>query len=166
MMRKGAPPEGTTEAIALLSSMQSSLSEWFAMPPALEQYPVSCRVWRAQLYEVVRRARSAGLHAYSSLSLRIAEQLEPSFRSHDLPRWAVELLWSWCQASLRYLQHTTEFRHAAELVDLLRTSPSPDCYGAEERACLLRYLIEDPGSDAQCSAQQAAAPRSCSAGTP
>ena len=91
MMRKGgALLEGTTEAIALLSSMRSSLSEWLAMPPALEQYPLLCRVWRGQLYEAARRARSAGLHAYSSLSLRIGEQIEPSLRSSDLPRWAVE----------------------------------------------------------------------------
>jgi len=166
MMRKSAPPEGRTEAIEPLLSMQSSLSEWLAMPPALEHYPVSCRVWRGQLYEVAGRARSAGLHAYSSLSLRIGEQLEPPFRSNDLPRWAVELLWRWSHASLRYLRHTAEFRHAAELVDLLCMSRSPYCYGAEERACLLRNLIEDHESDAQRSAQQAAAPGSRSAGTP
>ena len=132
---------------------------------ALEQYPLLCRVWRGQLYEAARRARSAGLHAYSSLSLRIGEQIKPSLRSSDLPRWAVELLLSWCQASLRYLRHTAEFGHATELVDLLRMSPSRDCYGAEERACLLHYLVADPGSVAQCSAEQAAEPGSGSAGT-
>lgn len=158
--------EGVTDAIALLSSMQSSLSEWLAMPPALEHYPVSCPVWRAQLHEVARRARSAGLHAYSSLTLRIGEQIEPSFRSNNLPRRAVKLLLSWSNASLRYLRHAAEFRHAAELVGLLRMSHSPDCYGVEERTCLLRNLIEDHESVAQCSAQQAAKPGSCSTGTP
>jgi hypothetical protein len=166
MMRKSGPPDGKAEAIALLSSMQSSLSEWLAMPPALEHYPVPYRLWRAQLYVVVGRSRSAGLHAHSSLSLRIGEQLEPSFRSNDLPRWAVELLLRWSDASLRYLRHTTEFRHAAELVSLLSMSRSPDYYGAEERACLLRNLIEEHESDAQRSARQAAAPGSCSGRTP
>lgn len=165
MMRMSAPPEGKTEAIALLSWMQSSLSEWLSMPPALEQYPVSCPVWRAQLYEAACRARSAGLHAYSSLSLRIGKQLEPSFRSNDLPRWAVELLLRWSHASLRYLRHTAEFRSAAELVGLLSMSRSPDYYGAEERACLLRNLIQDHESDSQRCARQAVEPRSRSAGT-
>jgi hypothetical protein len=164
MMRKSAPPDGKTEAIAVRSSMQSSLSEWLAMPPALEQHPVSCRLWRAQLYVVAGRARSAGLHAHSSLSLRIGEQLEPSFRSNDLPRWAVELVLNWSRASLRYLRHTTELRHAAELVGLLSMSRSPDYYGAEERACLLRNLIDDQESDAQRSARQATEPGSRPAG--
>ena len=147
MMTKGTPTEGKTDSIALLSWMQLSLSEWLAMPPALEQYPVSCPVWRAQLYEVARRARSAGLHAYSSLSLRIGEQLEPSFRSNDMPRFAVELLLRWSHASLHYLRHTAESTSAAELVGLLSMSRSPNCYGAEERACLLRNLIEDHERD-------------------
>jgi hypothetical protein len=162
LMTKGAPTEGKTDAIALLSAMQSSLSEWLAMPPALEQYPVSCRVWGAQLYEVACHARSAGLHAYSSLSLRIGEQLEPSFRSNDMPRYAVELLLRWSHASLRYLRHTAEFRSAAELVGLLSMSRSPNYYGAEERACLLRNLIEDHESDAQLCARPE--PRSRSGG--
>jgi hypothetical protein len=162
LMTKGAPTEGKTDAIALLSAMQSSLSEWLAMPPALEQYPVSCRVWGAQLYEVACHARSAGLHAYSSLSLRIGEQLEPSFRSNDMPRYAVELLLRWSHASLRYLRHTAEFRSAAELVGLLSMSRSPNYYGAEERACLLRNLIEDHESDAQRCARPE--PRSRSGG--
>lgn len=166
MMNNSAPPEGRTEAIALLSSMKSSMSEWLTKPPAIDPCPASYRVRRAQLYEVVRVARSAGLHAYSSLSLRIGEQLEPSFQSNDLPRWAVERLLNWSQASLRYLRHAAEFRNAAELVCLLQMTPSPDCYGAEERACLLRYLIEDRGSDARCAAQQAVEPASCCGGTP
>jgi hypothetical protein len=163
MMTKGGPAEGKTDALALLSRMQSSLSEWLAMPPALEQYPVSCRVWRAQLYEVACHARSAGLHAYSSLSLRIGEQLEPSFRSNDMPRCAVQLLLHWSHASLRYLRHTADFRSATELVGLLRMSCSPNYYGAEERACLLRNLIEDHERDAQRCARSE--PSSRSAGT-
>jgi hypothetical protein len=165
MMRKSGPLDGKTEAIALLSSMQSCLSEWLALPPALEQNPMPCRLWRAQLYAVAGHARSAGLHAHSSLSLRIGEQLEPSFRSHDLPRWAVELLLHWSRASLRYLRHTAELRHAAELVGLLSMSRSPDYYGVEERACLLRNLIDDQESDAQRSARKAAEPASRPAGT-
>jgi hypothetical protein len=153
MMSKSAPLHGKTEAIALLSSMQSSLSEWLAMPPALEQYPMPCRLWRAQLHEVACHARSAGLHAYSSLSLRIGEQLEPSFRSNDMPRCAVQLLLYWSHASLRYLRHTADFRSATELVGLLRMSCSPNYYGAEERACLLRNLIEDHESDGQLGAR-------------
>jgi hypothetical protein len=152
MMTNGGPAEGKTDALALLSRMQSSLSEWLAMPPALEQYPVSCRVWRAQLYEVACHARSAGLHGYSSLSLRIGEQLEPLFRSDDMTRCAVQLLLRWSQASLRYLRHTADFRSAAELVGLLCMSCS-NYYGTEERACLLRNLIEDNASDAQLCAR-------------
>jgi hypothetical protein len=158
LMRKSAPLDGKTEALALLSSMQSSLSGWLARPPALEQYPVPCRLWRAQLYAVAGCVRLAGLHAHSSLSLRIGEQLEPSFRSNDLPRWAVELLLHWSRASLRYLRHTAELSHAAELVGLLSMSCSPDYYGAEERACLLRNLIDDQESDAQRSARQPVKP--------
>ena len=165
MMRKRAPLDGKTEAIALLSSMQSSLSECLATSPTLEQYPMPCRLWRAQLYAVAGHARSAGLHAHSSLSLRIGEQLEPSFQSHDLPRWAVELLLHWSRASLGYLRHITELRHSAELASLLSLSRSPDYYGAEERACLLRNLIDDRESDAQRSARQAGKPGSRPAGT-
>jgi hypothetical protein len=164
MMKKSGSRDGKTEAIALLSSMQSSLSEWIAAPPALEQYPVPCRLWRAQLYAVASHARSAGLHAHSSLSLRIGEQLEPSFRSNDLPRWAVELLLHWSRASLRYLRHAAEPRHAAELVGLLSMSRSPDYYGAEERACLLRNLIDDQESDAERTARKALEPGSRPAG--
>lgn len=160
MIRESAPPDGKTEAIARLSSMQSSLSEWLAMPPALEQCPVSCRAWRSQLYEVARHTRSAGLHAYSSLSLRIGEQLEPLFRSDDLARWAVELLLRWSRSSLHYLRDTAELRHAAELVGLLSMPHLPDYYGAEERACLLRNLIDDQEGDTQRSARQAAKPGS------
>jgi len=148
MMTKSDPAEGKADAIALLSRMQSSLSEWLAMPPALEQYAACCRVWRAQFYEVACHARSAGLHAYSSLSLRIGEQLEPSFRSNDMPRCAVQLLLHWSHASLRYLRHTADFRSAAELVGLLDMLYA-NYYGAEERACLLRNLIEDHESDAE-----------------
>jgi len=166
MMSKSGPLDGKTEAIALLTSMQSSLSEWLVMPPTLEHYPVPCRLWREQLHVVAGRSRSAGLHAHSSLSLRIGEQLEPLFRSNDLPRWAVELLLRWSQVSLRYLRHTADFRHAAELVGLLSMSRSLDYYGAEERACLLRNLIDDHQSDAQHSARQTAAPGSRCAGTP
>jgi hypothetical protein len=165
MTRRGAPPEGKIDAIALLLGMQSSLSEWLAIPPAHEQYPATSRGWRAQLYEVACRARSAGLHAYASLSLRIGEQLEPSFRSNDLPRWAVELLFRWSHASLRYLRDTAEFGSAAELVGLLSMSRAPDYYGAEERACLLRNLIEDHEKDARRCARQAAKPGSRSART-
>jgi hypothetical protein len=164
-VRKSAPLDGKTEAIAALSRMQSSFSEWLAMPTALEQHPMPCRLWRAQLYVVAGHARSAGLHAHSSLSLRIGEQLEPWFRSNDLPRWAVDLLLRWSHASLRYLRRTAEFRHAAELVDLLSMSRSPDYYGAAERACLLRNLIEDHESDARRSARQAATPGSRPDGT-
>jgi hypothetical protein len=160
MIRKSALLDGKAEAIVLLSSMQSSLSEWLDVPTALEQYLMPCRLWRAQLYVVAGHARSAGLHAHSSLSLRIGEQLEPLFRSHDLPRWGVELLLHWSRASMRYLRHTAEFRHAAELVDLLNMSRSPDYYDPEERAYLLRNLIDDQQSHAQRSARQAAEPGS------
>ena len=90
---------------------------------------------------------------------------EPSFQSHDLPRWAVELLLHWSRASLGYLRHITELRHSAELASLLSLSRSPDYYGAEERACLLRNLIDDRESDAQRSARQAGKPGSRPAGT-
>jgi len=156
MTRKSARPEGKIEAIALLLGLQTGLSERLAMPLAHEPYRTSSRVWRAQLYEVARRARSAGLDAYASLSLRIGEQLEPSFRSNDLPRWAVELLLRWSHASLRYLRHTTEFKSAAELVGLLSMARSPDYYGAEERAGLLRNLIEDHENVARRYARHAA----------
>jgi len=152
MMTKCGPADGRADAIALLSRMQSSLSEWLAMPPALEPYPVSCRAWRSQLYEVACHARSAGLHAYSSLSVRIGEQLEPSFRSGDTPRSAVQLLLHWSHASLGYLRQNAAFKSAAELVDLLDMSYA-NHYGAEERACLLRNLIEDHESGAHRCAQ-------------
>lgn len=165
MMRKGASPDAKPEAIAILSSMQSCLSGWLAMPPTLEKCPVECRLWRAQLYAVAGCSRSAGLHAHSLLSLRIGEQLEPSFRSNDLPRWAVALMLHWTRASLRYLRHTSELRHAAELVGLLSMSRSPDYYGAEERSCLLRNLIDDKESDAQRSVRHAVRLGSRPAGT-
>jgi hypothetical protein len=123
-----------------------------------------CRLWRAQLYVVARHARSAGLHAHSSLSIRIGEQLEPWFRSHELPRWAVGLLLHWSRASLRYLGQATEPGHAAELAGLLTMPRSPDCYGAEERACLLRNLIDDQESEARRSAREAGEPGSRAAG--
>jgi hypothetical protein len=164
MTRQYVPLDDKTEAIALLSSMQSSLSEWRAMPPALEQSRMPCRLWRAQLYVVARHARSAGLHAHSSLSIRIGEQLEPWFRSHELPGWAVELLLHWSRASLRYLGQTTEPGHAAELAGLLDMSRSPECYGAEERASLLRNLIDDQESEAQLSPREAGGPGSRAAG--
>jgi hypothetical protein len=44
-------------------------------------------------------------------------------------------------------------------------SRSPDYYGVEERACLLRNLIDDQESDAQRSARKAAEPASRPAGT-
>jgi hypothetical protein len=156
MTRKSAPPEGKIEAIELLLGLQTSSSEWLATRPAHEQYPASGRVWRAQLYAVARSTRSAGLDAFSSLTLRIGEQLEPSFRSNDLPQWAVELLFRWSHASLHYLLHPVDFRSAGELVGLLSMSRSPDCYGAEERAYLLRNLIEEHVKDARCCAGQAA----------
>ena len=144
MTTKVDPADGEANAIARLSRMRSSLSEWLAMPPALEQCPASCWVWRAQLYEVACHARLAGLHAYSSLSLRIGEQLEPSFRSNDMPRCAVKLLLHWSHASLRYLRHASDFGSSAELVSLLDMAYA-NYYGAEERAFLLRNLIEDHG---------------------
>jgi hypothetical protein len=156
--RKSAPPEGKIEAIALLSGMQTTLSEWLAMPPAQEHNPASSRVWRIQLHAVARRARSAGLHAYSSVSLRIGEQLEPSFRSNDLPRWAVELLLRWSDASLHYLRHTAAFKSAAELVGLLSTSRSLPYCSADERAYLMRYLMEDLETVGRRCAQQASTP--------
>ncbi len=163
MMTKGGPAGGKAEAIALLSRMQSNLAEWLAMPPALEPHSGSCRAWRAQLYEVACHARSAGLHAYSSLSVRIGEQLEPSFRSDDTPRSAVQLLLRWSHASLRYLRQNSDFSSAAELVDLLGMSYT-NHYGAEERACLLGNLIEDYESGAHRCAQSEPSLRS--AGTP
>jgi len=152
LMTKGDPAEGKADAIALLSRMQLSLSEWLAMPHALEQYPGCCRSWRAQLHEVACHARSAGLHAYSSLSARIGEQLEPSFRSNDMPRSAIQLLLLWSRASLRFLRPGADFGSAAELVGLLDMLYA-NYYGAEERASLLRYLIEDHESDGQLGAR-------------
>lgn len=163
MMTKCCPAEGKADSIALLSRMQSSLTQWLAMPPALVPYPVSCRAWCAQLHEVACHARSAGLHAYSSLSVRIGEQLEPSFRSDDTPRSAVQLLLRWLQASLRYLRQSADFRNAAELVGVLGMSYA-NHYGAEERACLLGNLIEDYESSAHRCTQSK--PSLGSAGTP
>lgn len=164
MMRQYAPSDAKTEAISVLSSMQSSLSQWLAAPPSLEHHPVSCQEWRAQLYEVARQVRSAGLHAHSSLSLRIGEQLEPEFRSNELPHWAVELLLCWSSASLRYLRDTAESGHAAQLVALLSMSHFPDHYGAKERTCLLQNLIDDRERDARRSARQTAEPGSPATG--
>ena len=145
MMTNGAQAAGNADAIALLWRMQLSLSEWLATPHALEQCPAS-RLWRALLHEVARHARSVGLHAYSSLSVRIGEQLEPSFRSNDMPRSAIQLLLLWSRASLRYLRQGADFGSAAELVGLLGMLYANYC-GAEERAFLLRNLIEDHESD-------------------
>ena len=162
MMTKGGPAKWKADAIALLSQMQLSLSECLAMPHAREQYPVSCRAWRALLHEVTCHARSAGLVAYSSLSARIGEQLEPSFQSNDMPRSAVQLVLLWSRASLRYFRQSSDFKSAAELVGLLRISHA-NYYGAEERAFLLRSLIEDHESDGQIGARSE--PSSRSAGT-
>ena len=136
------------DAIALLSQMQSILSEWLAMPRALEQCPIRCRTWRAQLYEVAGHARAAGLHAYSSLSVRIGERLEPSFRSEDIPRSQIQLLLRWAQASLGYLRQGADCNSAVELVALLDVSQESR-QGAEERAFLLRGLIEDHEREGQ-----------------
>jgi hypothetical protein len=163
MMRKSGPLDGKTAVLVLLSSMQSSVSEWLQVPAALEPYPMPCRVWRKQVHEVARHARAAAWPAYSSLTLRIAEPLEPAFRSNDLPRWAVDLLFCWSRASVRYLGQGPAVEHATELVGLLSMPQLPDHYGAQERAFLLRDLIEDHESDARRSAQQV--PRPCSAGT-
>jgi hypothetical protein len=133
----------TCEIEALLSAIQSRTSAWLAAPPTVDPSIEECRLWRARLHRIAISARSSGLLAYSSLSLRIAEQLEPLFRSDSLPRWAVELLCLWSRASLGYLQPGVELRHADALVGLLRMPRSPGCYGAQERARLMRDLIED-----------------------
>lgn len=159
MMTKSSPSAGKAHAIALLSRMQLSLSEWLAMHHAPEQYAMSCPAWRALLHEVAGHARSAGLHAYSSLSVRIGEQLEPSFRSNDMPRSAIQLLLLWSRASLRYFRQSADFRSAAELVGLLRISHA-NYYDAEERAFLLRSLLEDRESDGQLGGRSEASSRS------
>jgi hypothetical protein len=143
LMRENARPAGKTEAIVVLSRMQSSLRAWLLHSPASEPSTVSYPLWRAQLYEVACCTRSAGLHAHASLSLRIGERLEPSFRSNDLPRSAVELLLCWCRYSLHYVRDTHDFRNAHELVGLLSLSHSLKLHCAKERAYLLCNLLAD-----------------------
>ena len=160
-MTKSGPPEGKASATALLARMHSSLSEWLAMPPGLEQCAAPCRAWRAQLHEVACQARSAGLYGFSSLSVRIGEQLEPSFQSNDLPRSEIRLLWRWSHASLQYLRDDADLKSAVGLVGLLRLSYA-NYYGAKERALLLRNLIEDLESDGMRGARSESS--SCYAG--
>lgn len=74
---------------------------------------------------------------------------------------AVDQLSRWLRASLRYLPGATKFTHAAELVGLLNTSRSPACYRAEQRACLLRTLLDDQARD-----PQRCAPRAVEVGSP
>jgi diguanylate cyclase (GGDEF)-like protein len=110
-------------------------------------------VLRSAIQELAGSARAAGLNAYCSISLRIAERTEPICRAGCLPRRKLALLQEWLALSVRHLADLTDVGCAVALVMHL-DDPRWECplYPAE-REVLLRAL---PGMDGEFDARRLA----------
>lgn len=107
---------------------------------------------QAQLTRIVCLARAAGLHSYSSLTLRIVEHLEPNLRMGLLVPRDMTLLTSWASASAGYLNARDHRHHAEALIDLLAERFARRSGTAECRYLLRGLLQERRGADSKLSA--------------
>ena len=107
----------------------------------------------SDLQSVARAARLAGLATYSSVVLRVCEQLAPAERSGEFTEAQALFLRRWARTSLRYLEAREDFRHAAALVDMLGGGSMP-ALATEERIELLRGLLTETTQTRPHSAQR------------
>jgi len=101
-----------------------------------------CQKLRAQLRQLAAAARTAGLLTYSSLSLRVAEELQPHVCCGSIPDTVAKLLLLWPKVSLRYLRGPEHINRAEELIKLLDAAMGSRRFGRIERELLIRGLTE------------------------
>ena len=129
----------------LLCSLRAHSSPRIAEPAVKADGSV-----RVKLRTIARLARAVGLNSYSSLTLRIAEHLEPSLQMGFLLPRDMSILTSWAEASDGYLNASDNHRHAKELVDLLGERFTRQS-GCAERRYLLRGLLQESGGETRRS---------------
>lgn len=139
-------PTPAPELVALLAPLMTDSHQLRREAfPAAGLCDACATLWSLQ--RLARAARVAGLPTYSSVVLRVGEQLQPAVRCGELSAAQGAFLRRWARLSLRYLQAHEDFRHAAALIDMLAIEPVSE-FSAQERVELLRGLLTEAGQSA------------------
>lgn len=140
MMCSDGSIAATTELARSLDALNAMIRS--AQPGnGFDEPPVAHGV-RSGLQRLARAACTAGFPSYSSVALRVLERFEPAVRTAGLLESQVAYLQRWIRISRRYFAAREDFRHAADLVNLLALGPTPEV-GAEERIELLSGLLAE-----------------------